>query len=1135
MVDGTCNITKKDGTATSFPVKSEKACTPDPTKPEEFGAKATFVKGHAKPGPKSTAKSGTTLHANSHTHKTSSAAGSATPKADSINRQLSIGDLKGLWFAGAKGNIKSDGTQLVSNSPGEDMPLDRLLTSTDPNLKTADLDSFLKDLSSALDAVDSICDKKALLQLLKDNGIPLEKLAEFKGKTGNELLKAVLAALSAAEIDVYECLSPATKAGIESDLKAAVDTATKCKRENTAGNLQNCREALEKFSAKLIALGGDKMRDHFTDRLKVILDIYEDTKRSSEAEKQRTANAREAVNKADKFDTLRRVRREYSDIIDLNGELKGLVAGKLLKMVENNAAEADETLIKDLLAADLRLPDKQKLISFEQQGRTYVVLVARDQTGKWSISSKGLPSGHFSVEKKGSNFIVSEGLIFATQLKTREILTNPVSLPTSPSSAPLVPAGYATRQINGNVEMAWQDDGNHKIDLAKGEHKSVRFYYTDPLTHAKKEIKVATGLTEQLAHLLDGNGKAHDGIYDNVIDDDGFKALGDLINFWVDQKHVYGDAASFLEVFNDQSAIIYDVPKAAINEACSTIQGWFEHVDLHDEAAVGKVLEEKNSGGKIINDIVLSYIRGHKETNISANEIADLALRCFVARQTGKHELLHINEKIDTTIETPDWQNLTAAKLLAWYRGESLNEEEKGSRSDDHTIEDAVKKMQIETTKNNGNPEKLYKGKLVGNSTALGIMVEYYSERHDYEKSIEYALQLPDAQRGDAVKKVAKAYAEWIEADIEAAGKSKDSEQAEKKGFYRTAKDKLDSFQQLNAKLVAKEGALAKIFGGAYISSLKYSLARGYALLEDPEARLTALEIVKDILDDEIVDMGKNKASRTGLQIRSDLKTILESEPNLARAEALVYEEDDKGGRRLTSPKDEVRDRTFKYLDAMIEKGKAEGAKETDKINAAKAKLLKGAVLAETGKAKWDADKSSKDLLKENKATVSDLEAAAKLFEDAANDFGKALGKNELEGKKLKKKELAKKRESAGDKLEKKELVGDKAAEYKQERVQAYTQIAAIALFYNENATPAKQAGKNSGELLKQAKETAKPIPDGLILALGKPTAGKLFKAQIGTDGASAKFSKEGTDANRGSGKSSGTSAKHGGGHRRLK
>jgi hypothetical protein len=602
---------------------------------------------------------------------------------------------------------------------------------------------FLTKCYNALSG-SQLLDKDNVKKASKNKSVSTEELeklmATVSEKTGDELAIALLKALG---IDVYDCLSEATQKGLESDLRAAEESATRCKAEQTEGSLKNCMAALNKFSTKVMSLGGDKLRDRFTNRLKVILDKYEGTKMAAGAKEQRTRAVETALNKADKFEALRQLRIDYTDIIDQDSKLRGLVARQLLKIVGNNAAEADQTLIKDFLAADVRLPDNQKLISFEYQGRSYVILAEKDQAGKWQIRSKGLPAGNLVVEQKGGKFTVRESGASGSPLKTNEIAVNPpLNQPITLASAPLVPAGYASRTIDGNRLVMWkEEDKNGKMDLAKGEHKTAQFYFKD--SQGWHKIIPPNGLTDQLAHYLDGNGKANGGIYDNVVDDNGFKALGDLISFWVDQKQVYDSADSFFKVFNDQNAIIYDVPKAAINEACSNIQGWFNGIDLRDETSVDKALQAKNSGGKVINDIVLAYIKGHKDKPITAANIADLVLRCYVARETGKYKLLGVDEKVNTMIETPSWQTLTAAKLLAWAKGESANSGENSGDTNTNEVAEADRKMRT----NRGNLRELENiwNKLSANAKNNPefqvMMVEVYLKEKSPE-SLDKALKI---------------------------------------------------------------------------------------------------------------------------------------------------------------------------------------------------------------------------------------------------------------------------------------------------------------------------------------------------------------------------------------------------------
>jgi len=371
-------------------------------------------------------------------------------------------------------------------------------------------------------------------------------------------------------------------------------------------------------------------------------------------------------------------------------------------------------------------------------------------------------------------------------------------------------------------------------------------------------------------------------------------------------------------------------------------------------------------------------------------------------------------------------------------------------------------------------------------------MYKYYLKKGDYANAAKYALRLPVEQAKEALGKIAEHYSSKIDGEIKAG--DRDSDQTEKKKYYDRAKKLIEDFKPI-IEIVKEKGkdsaALVSNINGA-INSVKVPLARGYAELENPEARKTAREIVGDINDDEEVKLGGNNNSKptliSGKEIKAEIEKMLELDPRIRRAEKLLFVENQEGQQQWKNPREELRKEAFNLLNGLIKGGEAPEAKR----NAAHAKVILARAGFELAKLQWNS--AAKDIIKDNEQVNNQFEQAAKLFEEAAKTFEELSKQKDVE--------LSRKND------------------HKAQREQALSRIAMVAMFYNEEATLRKTAKNSSGyhTLLKKATEIAKKIPDGIKLTMFKqPTTSDLFKKQIGNTGAKQKLEK-GTDATGGRG-----------------
>jgi hypothetical protein len=294
--------------------------------------------------------------------------------------------------------ITSGGVTIEKKGKGFNLPA---------GVSPAQVKTVLSNLKAALSATTSKYDMEKVRSLLKGKDISLEDLSKFEGKTGDELIQAVLLAEG---IDIYECLSPATKDGIEKELQEVEASVNKCRSEakgDLRGKLQACSTLCDTLRQKLIALGGIRILDHYS-RLEDILIYTGETKQTEEEKERRIGAAKKEIEKAADIADLRKVYDQYKDEIEKDEPLKTLVGQQLLTIIKENATVADPRMIPDYLAATLNLPPTQKLVSFEQGGKKYVILAELDGPGKWTIApAKGLPTG-LSVESTGDKLTVRQ-------------------------------------------------------------------------------------------------------------------------------------------------------------------------------------------------------------------------------------------------------------------------------------------------------------------------------------------------------------------------------------------------------------------------------------------------------------------------------------------------------------------------------------------------------------------------------------------------------------------------------------------------------------------------------------------------------------------------------------------------------
>jgi len=454
-------------------------------------------------------------------------------------------------------------------------------------------------------------------------------------------------------------------------------------------------------------------------------------------------------------------------------------------------------------------------------------------------------------------------------------------------------------------------------------------------------------------------------------------------------------------------------------------------------------------------------------------------------------------------VDTSKLKNKSALKdadnVLAWLKGDEVSESEGGSSSSHGgEVDEKLRELDKEASDvKKGNPLKHFKGDLVNNERALDIMYKYYLKKGDYANAAKYALRLPVEQAKEALGKIAEHYSSKIDGEIKAG--DRDSDQTEKKKYYDRAKKLIEDFKPI-IEIVKEKGkdpaALVSNINGA-INSVKVPLARGYAELENPEARKTAREIVGDINDDEEVKLGGNNNSKStpmsGKEIKAEIEKMIDLDPRNKKADKLLFKADNDG-RPVWNDRqsDDSRKTALALLDQVIRKAKEKESSIDDKYNAAHAKTIKAQALVEMGRKKWES--KATDIVKDNKPANDYFEEAAKLLREAAETY---------------------------DKLIKDEKRDTRKEEYKTQRDQAYFQIAIVAMFYNEEATSRKTAKNNSGynTLLKKATEIAKKIPNGIKLTMFKqPIMSDVFKKQIGNAGAKQKFDKQGTDATGGRG-----------------
>jgi hypothetical protein len=536
------------------------------------------------------------------------------------------------------------------------------------------------NLKAALTSTTSIYNTEKVKALLSGKTLTLADLASLQGKTGDELIKALIELFDLDPrqfenqyVQAFNTLMAAGTVYTEGDITS--NPAYRTFRGDTSGLIQEFADKIDRAEAALeniaatraAAIASVQSDIEAVATLRDLLSIFDGQKPLIE-ENQNLSDAvatkLAALVGSDATITLADLRQAVESYgAKLDDATKAAIGELALRLITENptsVSPADVTALGPYLQLDV---NQQRLVMIDVDSQTYVLLLEKNSDGEWTIASEGM-AGYYVEEDKGK-LVVGRSVDWATD-PTYVVTDIPLT------GTPHIPRAGSTQWVlgtNGNqFIIEWVDaDGQGDLDI-ETELASAVILNADGTELGP--------LSEKFALLADhGMVAGSEGLGNSSLTKEEMEAAAAVIG-----RYASGLGMSFanaLAAYNS-SASFRMISVAELEAASSEISGWLAGVDLTNAAAVREALK-KHAVSPTIIDNVTGFLAG--KPGATADDVSAYMLRCAMASMTGLYDLFGVPEDALQGLRLFDPTRVTKDKLVKWLQGQDISEDAEGSGS----------------------------------------------------------------------------------------------------------------------------------------------------------------------------------------------------------------------------------------------------------------------------------------------------------------------------------------------------------------------------------------------------------------------------------------------------------------------